>query len=115
MQPQSLNLTRPKHFGLVRCDDGQAALHMHYGADQLDTSSIGMFYQDLGTYHLQPGRVPMEARIDLGKQVITVVPLRPTNDYLPLEEVGSHLGCIGPLHFINADDCTLIAGPSMPQ
>lgn len=113
MQRQSLNLTRPKHFGLVRCDDGQAALHMHYGADQLDTSSIGMFYQDLGAYHLQPGRVPMQARIDLSRQVITVTPLRPTNDYQPLAVVGSHLGCDGPLHFINAEDCTPITGPQM--
>lgn len=115
MQPQSLNLTRPEHFGLVHCDDGQVALHMHYAADQLDTSSIGMFYHDLGAYHLRLGCVPMQANIDLVKQVITVTPLQPTNDYQHLEVVGSHLGCDGPLHFIDAENCTLLTGSLMEQ
>ena len=115
MQPHSLNLTRPKHFGLVRCDDGQAALHMHYENGQLDTPSIGMFYQDLGAYHLEPGRIPMQARIDLERQVITVVPLSPTNDYQSFRDVSSHLGCDGPLHFIDTEDCAPIPGPMMEQ
>lgn len=110
MQPPSLNLIRPAHFGLVRCDDGQAALHLHY--TELDAPGIGMVYQDLGAYHQQPGCVVMEAQIDLGKRVITVKPCRPTNEYKPLKDVSSHLGCEGDLHFINPDSCKPIEGKS---
>lgn len=112
MQPQSRNLTRPAHFGLVRCDDGQPALHMHFSDGQLDAPCIGMFYQDLGAYHLKPGCVPMQAQIDPDKQVITVRPFRPTSNYQPFEEVSRHFGNKDPLEFLNADNCHPIEDPS---